>query len=281
MYTYIKQINTCSDTQNHSSECDFSNVNGEVSHPNEWIIYKEIEDGKPIYTLCIDYLMAKDTCVHYGLSRYIIVSSSDNIILETTNDKSECTITTEKYKYQFKVSENIRDIQNTIGGVYKAKSIEIVRVEKISHENICNDKYHLELDDNVLSFYIDGVYVWSKIISLKYTSGIYFVLKDKVFTVIENGCRILDVFNLDGSLYKHINVSIDYIEHSNIIYSDNTEKYLKLDGFVWHPVFLKQYIDVESIFTDKMKQKTISEYDDEYNQLNDSDIEMDDLVEDQ
>ena len=280
MNSYIKEINTRHDTQNHSSECDFSNVNGEVSHPNEWIIYKEIEDGKPIYTLCIDYLMAKDTCMHYGLSRYIIVSSSDNIILETTNDKTECTITTEKYKYQFKLSENVRDIPNAIGGTYKAKQIEFISVEKICDQNSTkissDDKYYLELDDNILNFYIDGVYAWSKIISLRYTSGIYFVLKDKVFTVIENGCGILDVFNLDGSSYKQIQTSTEYIENA---YSINSEKILRINGFIWQPIYLRQYIDVESLFADKLKQKTLWDGDDD--DFDEDELKSEDLEEDE
>ena len=278
MCSYIKEINTHSDSKDSSYECDFSGISEEVSHPNDWIIYKQIQDDKQVYTLCIDYLMVKAGACLYGLSRYEIVTSNDNIILQTTDDKSECTITTEKYKYQFKVSDNVRDIPNAIGGIYKEKSIEFISVEKISHQTSTkistDDKYYLELDDNILNFYIDGVYAWSKIISLRYTNGIYFVLKDKVFTVIENGCGILDVFNLDGSLYKQIETSMEYIE----TYSIHSEKILRINGFVWQPVYLRQYIDVETIFADKIKQKTISEYD---NDFDEDELKLEDLVEDE
>jgi len=276
MYSYIKELNNNTDK---SYECDFSNATKEVYHPNDWIIYKQIEDGKPIYTLCIDYMMAKAGACLYGLSRYDIISLTDDIVLETINDKSECTITTDKYKYEFKKSENVRDIQNTIGGIYKENSIELISVKNITKNKISSkEKYYLELDDNILNFYIDGVYVWSKIISLRYTSGIYFVLKDKVFTVINNGCGILDVFNLDGSQYKKIETSMEYIEHSYIIYSDDKEKYLSLRGFIWNPIYVRQYIDIESLFADKLKQKTL--WDDDDDDFNDSDIDDEKLVED-
>lgn len=279
MNSYIKKINTRHDSQDRSWQCDFSETTEEVSHPNDWIIYKQIQDEKPVYTLCIDYLMAKSGCM-YGLSRYDIVSSNDNIILQTTNDKSECTITTEKYKYQFKVSENVRDIPNAIGGTYKAKQIEFISVEKIYDQTpnkiSSDDKYYLELDDNILNFYIDGVYAWSKIISLRHTSGIYFVLKDKVFTVIENGCGILDVFNLDGSSYKQIQTSTEYIENA---YSINSEKILRINGFIWQPIYVRQYIDVESLFADKLKQKTLWDGDDD--DFDEDELKSEDLKEDE
>ena len=70
---------------------------------------------------------------------------------------------------------------------------------------------------------------------------------------------------------------MDYIENAKIIYKNDIAKYLRLEGFVWQPVFVKEYIDIKSLFTDKLKQKTISEYDDAYNN---SDIESDDFSED-
>ena len=276
MYSYIKELNNNTDK---SYECDFSETTGEVSHPNDWIIYKKIEDGKPNYTICIDHMMAKAGACLYGLSRYDIISLTDDIVLETRNNKSECTITTDKYKYTFKKSEYVRDIQNTIGGIYKENSIELISVKNITKNKISSkEKYYLELDDNILNFYIDGVYVWSKIISLRYTSGIYFVLKDKVFTVLNNGCGILDVFNLDGSPYKKIETSMEYIEHSYIIYSDDKPTFLRLNGFIWNPIYVKQYIDIESLFADKLKQKTLWDGDDD--DFNDSDIDNEKLVED-
>jgi len=182
--------------------------------------------------------------------------------LNTNEDKSYCTITTDKYKYKFKQSDDTRDIQNAIGVIYKAKTIEFISVELIAKNNIkSDDKYHLELDVNILNFFVDGVYQWSKIISLRYTSGIYFILRDKIFTVIENGCGTLDVFNLDGSPYKQIKTSMEYIEHSNII--DNNDKYLRLSGFIWQPIYVRQYIDIESLFGDKLKQKTLWDGDDD------------------
>lgn len=197
------------------------------------------------------------------------------------------TITTEKYKYQFNVSDNVRDIPNSIGGIYKEKQIEFISVEKICHQTpnnlSSNDKYYLELDDNILNFYIDGIYAWSKIISLRYTSGIYFVLRDKVFTVIENGYGILDVFNLDGSLYKQIQTSTEYIENTYIINSDDygTPKFLRVDGFFWQPIYRRQYIDIETLFADKLKQKTYEEYRGKYGntEYGDTDVESDELVE--
>lgn len=269
MHSYIKDSNY---------KYDFTTISGEVIHPNDWIIYKSLDDKKYCYTLAIDYKIVKADCCHYCLSMYDILSSTDDIVLRTNEDNSVCTITTDKYKYEFTKSKNTDDIENLIGGVYKAQIIELISVELVEKNNISsNDKYHLELDDNILNFYIDGVYQWSKIISTKYTSGIYFVLKDKIFTVIENGCGILDVFNLDGSLYKQIQTSMEYIEHSHIINSDDKPTFLRLDGFIWQPVFLRQYIDIESLFADKLKHKTISEYDDKYNDLDEEKLKSEDL----
>lgn len=259
-------------------EYDFTNISGEVVHPNDWIIYKHIGNNKTHYTLAIDYTMVRVGGCVYGLSRYDIISSTDDIILQTNEDKSVCTITTDKYKYKFAKSENSNDIQNTIGVIYKTKNIEFISVELITKNNISSDdKYYLELDNNILNFFVDGVYVWSKIISLRYTSGIYFVLKDKIFTVMYNGCGILDVFNLDGSPYKQIKTSMEYIEHSDII--DDNEKYLKLSGFIWGPIYVRQYIDIESLFGDKLKQKTLWDGDDD--EFDEDGLKSEDFKEDE
>lgn len=98
-------------------------------------------------------------------------------------------------------------------------------------------------------------------------------MKDKVFTVLNNGCSIFDVFNLDGSLYKQIETSMEYIE----TYSIHSKKILRIHGFVWQPVYHRQYIDVETIFADKIKQKTISEYD---NDFDEDELKLEDLIED-
>lgn len=256
MYTTIQQINE----SEKNYELDIISATDEISHPNDWIIYKT-KDNK--YKLGIDYLSIKSFCAWYGMS-YNILSSSDLIILETTDDKSVCDVITDRYKYKFKQSDTLYNITNNTTGSYKYKKIELVSIEK----NIDNlkklnteDKYYLELDEYILNLYIDGEYKWSKVISTKYTKGIYFVLGDKIFTVIDNGYSMLDIFNLDGSLHKQIKTSMEYIETFEIIYEDSKPKILKLNGFMWHPIYMNQYILIETIFMDKMKKITYDEYD--------------------
>ncbi len=253
MYPYIKEISNDGTT----NQVDLTSMD-KVIHPNDWIIYKK---GN-IYTLCIDFLRIKTGNGCYGLPSHKIMSSSDNIVLEISDDKTICNVITDKYKYKFKNFDNNSPITNITNSSYKFKEIELLSIEKnIKYVNT-TDKYYLELDDSILNFYIDGDYKWSKIISLRYTKGIYFVLKDKIFTVIDNGGSMLDILNLDGSLYKQIKTKMDYIESFNIIYKDNEPKILKLKGFIWQPIFVKQYIDIETLFLDRIKEVTYYEDDD-------------------
>lgn len=277
MHPYIKEV--IYNNNNNSSQLDFTSVT-DMNQPNDWIIYKSLNDEdekyKYIYSLCINYMSVKCGGCVYGLSNYVIVSQDDNIQLDVSDDKTYCTVITNKYTYKF-IQSNNSDILNNNGCKYNTKYIELVSIEKNNKEIENFDKYYLELDHNVLNLYMNDKYVWSKIISLHYTEGIYFVVEDKICTVIDNGGGILDVFNTDGTLYKQIQTSMDYIENAKIIYKNDIAKYLRLEGFVWQPVFVKEYIDIKSLFTDKLKQKTISEYDDAYNN---SDIETDDFSED-
>lgn len=152
-------------------------------------------------------------------------------------------------------------------------------IRKLFNTEINLDKkYDFILDGNILNFYVDNIYSWSKIISLKYTKGIYFVLFDKIFTVIENGGGILNIFNLDGTLYKNINTSPDYIEHINIIKNDeDIDKYLEINGFIWQPIGVREYIDIDTLLSDNLRRKTFYEDDYQYieNEFCDSDLKFD------
>ena len=50
-----------------------------------------------------------------------------------------------------------------------------------------------------------------------YTDGIYFEVKDNIFIVIDNGGGKIVIFNIDGSVYKILQTSMDYIENAKII----------------------------------------------------------------
>ncbi len=241
--------------KNHN--LDISNVTNEVSHPNDWIIFKSKDNN---YKLCIDYIGIKSGCAYYGLSTYDILSSSDDIILDISDDKTLCEVITDKYKYKFKQIDKDYVIKNTTNGSYKHKNFELISIDKNIKNVDTEKKYDLELDADILNFYIDGKYQWSKIISTRYTKGIYFVLEDKNFTVFSNGDRNLDILNFDGSLHKQIKTSMEYIETFDIIYKDSKPKILKLCGFVWQPIFMKQYIDIDTLFLDKIKEVTYDEY---------------------
>jgi hypothetical protein len=54
---------------------------------------------------------------------------------------------------------------------------------------------------------------------------------------------------------------MEYIETFDIIYKDSKPKILKLSGFIWQPIFMKQYIDISTLFLDKIKEVTYGEYD--------------------
>ena len=258
MYTYIKEMNMIE----KNYQIDLTNLTDEVIHPNDWIIYKTKGNE---YKLCVDYLGVNSANCYYGLSSFDIKSSSDDIILLVTPiGNAICYVITDKYKYLFEQSNSNNIITNKINGSYKYTDIQLLSIEKILKNVDTEDKYHLELDKDILNFYIDGEYKWSKIISTRYTKGIYFVLEDKIFTVIDNGNRKLDILNLDGSLHKKIKTSMEYIETFEIIHKDNKPAILKLSGFVWQPIFMKQYIDIETLFMDKMKQVTYDEYNSGY-----------------
>ncbi len=236
---------------------DLTLATNEVIHPNDWIIFKS-KNNK--YKLCIDYIGVKSVNTYYGLSSPDILSSGDDIILEISDDKILCDVITDKYKYKFKQIDDDYVIKNITNGSYKYKNIELISIEKNLKSVDTENKYHLELDVDILNFYIDGKYQWSKIISTRYTKGIYFILEDKIFTVISNGNRHLDILNLDGSLHKQIKTSMEYIETFDIIYKDSKPKILKLSGFIWQPIFMKQYIDIDTLFLDKIKEVTYDEY---------------------
>lgn len=256
--TYIKEyIDWNTSLYNYTMNVD------EVVHPNDWIIYKYVDktENKTIYTICLDYLGVRSGHGISGLSRYDIISDDDNIIMNVSDDKNICEILTKKYKYKFSKSNECIKIENSLKGYYNAYSIELKELKNIEEFKKQSEEYHLELDQNILNFYMDGIYAWSKIISLKYTGGIFLMLRDKIFTVISNGCGILEVFNLDGSEYKKINTSMEYIQSISI--SDDN-KFLKLSGFIWNPIYLKQYILIDSIFEDKLKSKSYCEEDEKY-----------------
>jgi hypothetical protein len=254
--TYNANIKLCD--AYYDSEYDFSNITEEVIHPNDWIIYKFINENKNNYVLCLDYLSVK--CGYtYSLSLFDIYSDNDNINMIVSDDKQVCEIFTKKYKYIFKKSDEIHKIENSLKGFYNATGIKLISINKLfNNENsviLQNvSKYHFELESDILNFYQDGKYIWSKIISLRYTDGIYFVTRDKIFAVIENGCGELECFNLDGTHYKTIQARMEYIRNISII-EDETEKekYLKLRGFYWGPHYVKQIIQIDSLFTDKLK----------------------------
>ena len=259
-------IITCSKNNsypNYEDWCNISNVTN-VINSVDWVIYKrdDLDDfDNPIirYYLCIGHMTVNMTGYSFGLRHFNINSSSDDIKFDISEDKMICNITTDKYKYEFKKGD-IRDIKNNIGGVYKTNDFELISISKLNKLNnqsiTTSDKYYLELDNDVLSLYVDNNYLWSKILSHIYTDGVYFMCKDKVFCVISNGGGILDIFNIDGSLYKNIQTSMDYITTAFIKEDDKQHKYLVLTGFIWQPVYVRQYIDVETVLYDKYKQKT-------------------------
>ena len=93
--------------------------------------------------------------------------------------------------------------------------------------------------------------------------------------MIKNGCGNLECFNLDGTPYKTINVHMEYIKYESIIEDKSgKEIYLKLSGFDWGPSDITQIIQIDSLFTDKLKYKCF------FDEPNDSDIQSDDLYED-
>lgn len=255
------------------SLCNFSSNTDEFVHPNNWLIYKyhDETENENTYTLCLDYLGVEYGVCISMLSRYDIVSLDENITMNISDDDNECEIITEKYTYKFKKSYEYHTIKNALGGFYNTYEIQLVEVKNKNKTVETKEKYHLELDKDILNFYLDGEYLWSKIISLKYTNGIYFVLRDKIFTVIDNGCGILNVYNLDGSEYKTINTNMEYIQCINIT---SNEKFLKLEGFIWNPIYIKELISIDSIFEGKIKYKTCwdGDDDDEFNNFN-SDID--------
>ena len=274
--TYIKLGGTFND----DSLYDFSNNTEEVIHPNDWIIYKynNKQEKKNYYILCLDYLSVKCGII-YCLSRYNIYSENDNINMIVSDDKQVCEIFTEKYKYIFKKSDKIRKIENSLKGFYNETNIELISVNKLitpfSPKNA--SKYYFELESDILNFYQDGNYIWSKIISLKYTKGLYFLLNDKIFAVIQNGCGNLECFNIDGTHYKTIQSIMEYITYYSIIENESgKETYLKLSGFYWGPIDVIQIIQIDSLFTNKLKYKCFDD-DTEYS---DSNIQSDDLYED-
>ena len=266
------------------SACDISSNTTEYEHPNNWVIYKYVDkyENKNTYTLCLDYMAVNSRGCISMLSHFEIVSKDDNIIRNVSNDGLDCEIITEKYNYKFTRSLTCRTIKNSLDGFYNAPRIVLDSIVNRNRtiENAENpEKYHLNLDGNILNLYIDGEYAWSKIISLKYTEGTYFMLRDKVVTVINNGCGRLDVFNLDGSKYKTIYTEAEYIERADIICNG---KFLILYGFVRNPTYVKEIILVDSIFEDRVKQggKHIVYYegDSDYD-ISDSDINETDFVE--
>jgi hypothetical protein len=278
-------IITCSNNNKYpdfTDWCNISNVTDEINSV-DWVIYKRDDvddDDNPIirYDLCIGHMTVYRTGWSSCLRYFNIISSSDDIQFDISEDKSICKITTDKYIYEFKKSDFLT-IKNNIGGVYRTNDFENISITKLT-KLTNSDKYYLELDNDVLSLYVDNNYLWSKIISKKYTEGVYFICKDKVFCVIANGRGILDIFNIDGSIYKNIQTSMDYIERVSIKEDDKQNKYLVLTGFIWNPIYVVQYIDLETVLSDRIKQKTyIEKYNPGDNKLNlgDEDFSYEDM----
>jgi hypothetical protein len=258
---------------------DFSTYTDLVIHPDDYIIYKyddvDDDDNKIIsYLLCLDYPYIKYNECTFSLPRYNIISSNDNIALNKLEDDI-CEIITDKYTYKFKKLDRIYiNAKNNMGGNYIAKQIDMLSITKNDKikKNI-KDTYYLEKDNDIINFYNSGKYEWSKIISLRHTAGIYFVLRDKILCVIDNGDGILSIYNLDGTEYKTIRVDMDYICTINI----ENDMYLYIKGFYWSPIHMKQYILIDSIFTDKIKSKTLSEHNHKYVDYDVNDIKIDEL----
>ena len=65
---------------------------------------------------------------------------------------------------------------------------------------------------------------------------------------------------------------------------EGNPKYLKLAGFIWQPIEVVQYIDVNTLLNDKLRQKSYFDDDideiDEINECNDiNDPEFDKILE--
>lgn len=241
---------------------DICDLSGEKIHPNEWTIYKFVgKNNKFEYMLGLDHWCIKTHgCIQF-LKHHSVVSDNDTIDMQISDDNQSCVVFTKNYKYMFKKTDEIRTIKSQ-NGWYNETVTELVSVSKFDNTSLDDiPKYHLELDSNILNFYQNGEYVWSKLISLKYTSGVYFLLRDKIFAVIENGRGHLECFNFDGTLFKTFSLDLEYIKGERII----DDKYIKIRGFLWGPIYLKQIIQIDSFFKDKLKYKCMDEDEDSDN----------------
>ena len=244
--TYNRELNLCEATS-------------EVTYPDNWVLYKSIYNNKSYYTLFLNFMQVLcNPGFIQMLSRYSIYSDNDNITKDVSGNT--CTITTDKYKYIFVKSNDIMSVKNTIGGSYNSHTIEVMSINKVTELELTDKPEHyLKLDDdtNVLSYYHDNKYQWSKIISNKYTTGVYFILRDKIFTIIHNGYGKVDIFNFDGTHHSSFNPGfIEYIERYELTYdSNNQPEYITFHGFIWNPINLSVRVKIDSIFSDKLETK--------------------------
>ena len=260
------------ETYNH--ELNLCEATSEVTYPDNWILYKSVYNNKSSYTLFLNFMQVRcNPGFIQLLSRYSIYSDNDNITKEVSGNK--CIITTDKYKCVFVKSNHIMPVKNTIGGSYNSHTIEVMSINKVTELELTNKPEHyLKLDDdtNILSYYRDNKYQWSKIISEKYTTGVYFILRDKIFAVIENGTGQIEIFNFDGSYHSSFNPGwIEYIERYELTYdSNNQPEYITFHGFIWNPHFLSVRVKVDSIFSDRLETKIKWRDDDESNSSDNS-----------
>ena len=260
--------------ETYNMELNLCEATIEVTYPDNWILYKYVYQDIASYTLFLNFMQVRSNPGFIQmLSRYSIYSDNDNITKEVSGNT--CTITTDKYKYIFVKSNDIIPIQNAIGGSYNANRIEVLSVNKITELELTDKPEHyLKLDDdtNVLSYYHNNKYQWSKIISNKYTTGVYFILRDKIFAVIQNGEGQIEIFNLDGTHYSYLYPGcIEYIQRYELTYdSNNQPEYITFHGFIWNPHFLSVRVKVDSIFSDKLETKVKWRDDDESNSSDNS-----------
>ena len=220
----------------------------EVSLSDNWVVYR---DRPSNYTLFLNFACVN---MHTGwkqlLPRYRICSDNDNIQKKVTGDI--CEVRTDNYLYVFKRGEKWREtIRNNLsGGSYTPFDIECLQVQKIKGLKRADvPEHYIQLDEgtDILSYYHNGDYQWSKIICKKYTEGVYFILRDKIFAVIRNGLGVVNIFNFDGSDYSKF--SPGYMEYIERYVIDG--EYLRFYGFIWGPEFLTASVKIDSIFSER------------------------------
>jgi hypothetical protein len=238
--------------ETYNIELDLSRATSEVKAPcpERWIVYKH---GPASYTLFLNFMYVCVQPAYFNtLPHYKIISDDDNIRKTVTGDT--CELLTDKYRYVFRCSERSMQIENRIGGIYRASLIELQSIQKLTEAELAGKPEHyLQLDEGttILSYYYNNSYRWSKIISDRYTAGVYFILLDRIFAVMRNGSGQIDIFNFDGS---HCGVfapgSIEYIERYWI-----DGEFLYLYGFIWNPHYLTVKVKISSIFSSQLERR--------------------------